>query len=521
MRAGQPSVETGLSSKRVRDLSIPPTLIRLLPPILFSCFYFGNTYLRSAQKYLWLDELITNYVSRLSARSLIDVLGRGADYNPPFFFWLTKCSLALFGNTLFALRAPEILGFWLLCMSIYWLIQRQSGILAASIAMALPMATGAYYYAYEARPHAIVLGFAALAFLCWQMFQRGVPSRRLWLAGFGASLLVAFLMHCYAIVISAPFALFEIVAFIRYRRIRLPIWLSILLPAAIAIFSYVPLFLSYRQHMSGTDYARLFHPSLGVVSGFYVSLVAPCIFLVVLAIALLATSNPPRLTPTPEVLISSAFLFLPILGVVLALLLHGPFFARYFMTAILGFCVLFGLGVAQSHPTWKPALLATFLAANLFWNSGALLWHRLHGTPEVLREPSSGYDMNSSLIGPLESYKLLMTRSAGSEPVAVLDPLDFMYLLHYAPELRPRLYYVQSSPSDFFYRGLPVFHAYAPYSFNREVTKTELLRLSSHVLLYGKTAVVDELELLAPAGRMLTAPRFANQHFLVELQTLE
>ncbi len=506
------------------------TLFTYLPPILFSLFYFLVTYLRSSQKYFWFDEFATRDICRLPMHSVLEVLRQGADFNPPLFFLVTKVSIALLGETLIGMRAPEIVGFWVLCLCIYSIVYRYSGWLAASVAMLLPMVTGAYYYAYEARPHGIVLGMCGLAFVCWQS-AIGTSRPRRWLLLFSVCLLAAFLLHCYAILICIPFAVFEVVHFVQGRRIRWPMWISMAAPVSIAIAFYVPLLLSYRKYATNTDYQSLFPPSVGALSGFYVYLVAPCIFVILISVALFAIANVrgfrdsersrPRTArgPMPEVIVSLGFLFLPVLGVILAVIVRGPFFGRYFLTTSLGLCVLIGLAAGLRHSVnWIAVVLATFLALPVLWNSAALLWHRSHGTAEDLAEPSTGFDMNSSLGGPLERYNLLTSHSNGSNPIAVLDPLDFLYLVHYAPDLRSRLYYIQGAPNDFAYIGFRNFHAWAPFKFNRELTKKELLALSPHALVYGRTIFLNELVPLAEAGGIINSLQFANHHFLFDLQ---
>lgn len=463
-------------------------------------------------------------------RSVWEVLRHGADFNPPLFFLVTKFSIALLGETLVGMRAPEILGFWVSCLCIYRIVNRHSGWLAASVAMILPMVTGAYFYAYEARPHGIVLGFCGLAFLCWQLTIETPGSRR-WLLAFSVCLLSAFLLHCYAILICIPFVVFEIVRFVQFRRIHWPMWIAMVVPAFIATAFYVPLLVSYRKYATGSDYQTLFPPSVGALSGFYVYLVTPCIFIVLISVALFAIQNvrgfhdsqrsePRGIPPSmPEIVVSLGFLFLPVLGVILAVIVRGPFFGRYFMATSLGLSVLIGLAAGARHSVnWVAVTLAIFLVLPIFWNSTALLWHRSHGVAEDLHEPSTGYDMNSSLQGPLEHYELLTSRKSGSGPIVILDPLDFLYLLHYAPALRPRLYYVQGAPNDFAYIGFHNFHPWAPFKFNRELTKQELLALSPQSIVYGRTTFLKELGPLVQAGGIITSMQFANNHFLAGLQ---
>ena len=98
--------------------------------------------------------------------------------------------------------------------------------------MTFPVVTGAVYYGFDARPHGIVLGFAGLALVCWQMVNEGERRGR-WLLFFSLALLGAFLSHCYAILLLIAFGAPELFEFATTRRLRLAHWAAMLIPAAI------------------------------------------------------------------------------------------------------------------------------------------------------------------------------------------------------------------------------------------------------------------------------------------------
>jgi len=179
----------------------------LLLLVGFSAIYFADVGLRASEKYFWADEIATLYVCRLpTLGSLWEALRHGLDFNPPFFYLLTNASQSIFGEGLVSTRLPQILAFWTLCTSLFQFVRRGSGTIAGFIAMLLPLFTTAFFYAYEARPHGVILGFCGLALVCWQR-SLDQSRRRAWLLAFAACLLAAFLMHCYALLIVAPFVL--------------------------------------------------------------------------------------------------------------------------------------------------------------------------------------------------------------------------------------------------------------------------------------------------------------------------
>jgi hypothetical protein len=135
----------------------------------FSIFYFADVCLRASEKYFWYDEFFTLHLSRLPGFGVLwQALREGADFNPPLFYALTKASHAVFGTGQIGTRMPEIVGFWVFCLCLFAFVNRRAGAIAGSIAMLFPMLTGAFYYAYEARPYGVVLGFCGLAMFCWQ-----------------------------------------------------------------------------------------------------------------------------------------------------------------------------------------------------------------------------------------------------------------------------------------------------------------------------------------------------------------
>ena len=142
--------------------------------LLISALYFADTLLRASLKTFWYDELVTVYLCKLpSFGATWSAVLHGADLNPPLLYLLTRWSQHLFGEGLIATRLPEILGFWVFGLCLFWFAKRRLGLLRGAIAGFFPVFTLAHYYAYEARPHGIVLGFFGLMLLCWQGARAG------------------------------------------------------------------------------------------------------------------------------------------------------------------------------------------------------------------------------------------------------------------------------------------------------------------------------------------------------------
>lgn len=492
------------------------SLVRLWTPLLligFSVFYFADVLLRATEKYFWYDELFTVYLCRLGFHPLWGSLRAGIDLNPPLFYVLTKASTALAGENLIGPRLPEIAGFWVFCLSMFVVVNRRAGRVAGFVAMSLPIFTGAFYYAYDARPHGLVIGFCGLALVCWQaslaQFQR-----KWWLIGFSLSLLAALLTHCYAAVIAVPFAAAELIRAVQFRRLELSRWLALVAPTFVAGLSYIPLLRFYNAAVKGTAFLTFTPPVSDQIGWFYSFLLGPGILIVLsvilfLALKLIIVFQGPPLHETEqngarasEIALAACFVSLPVFGLLLAKALHSPFVSRYFLSSVAGLCMLVGFAIgARKREKWTGTALATVMACSLIWHFSNLVRHRLRGVPEKLVEPSSGFSKNSSLQGPLGNYKLLLSNARPGEPVLVMWPIEFLYLVNYAPELRSQLYYIGWNQTDSFYRALERFHEWSPFPYHT-VTAEQFFRSTPRFLLFGSDAANQMMGSVVWGGKM-------------------
>lgn len=494
----------------------------------FSILYFADVFLRASEKYFWYDELFTVYLCRLPLRSLWHALQAGIDSNPPLFYALTKASDALFGEGLFGTRMPEILAFWIFSVSLFYFVKRRAGVMAGFVAMVLPIFTGAFYYAYEARPHGMVLGFCGLALICWQM-SIDQPRANRWLVGFSLALFGAFMTHCYAVTIAVPFGIAELVRGIQLRRVEWRRWLAMIAPGVIAGLTYLPLLIFYRSAVKGTIFLTLSPLVLRQIPSYYGFLLGPCTLVLLIVVALLAlkarffgrshrdVDREVRWILLPEIIAALSFLVLPLFGLIIAKLLHSPFYDRYFLSALAGVCILVGFGVGNYRTeNWAASVLAGVMALSLLVNIGHVVRHRLENEPETLVEPSSGFSENVSLAGPMENYSLLRSAPHNDEPIIVFWPIEFLYVVNYAPDLTPRLYYVGWNDEDSFYRLLSAFQAWSPVKYNT-MKADDFFRRFPRFLLYAPDSI-DQLAWLNKTGASISFVRADDGHYLADLE---
>jgi Dolichyl-phosphate-mannose-protein mannosyltransferase len=431
--------------------------VAALVVICFSLLYFADTILRASGKYFWFDELCTYYVNRLpDLHSVWQAILHAADYNPPLFHILTRVANAPFGDGLIATRMPAMIGFWVLCLSLFAMVRKRSGTTAGVVAMLLPLLSQARFYAYEARPYGIVVGLAGLAALAWQRMRES-DHRALWRLVFGLSLWTAFLVHCYAILLLVPFGLAELYWAWHCRR---PDWLALFTMgsgALIAMFFYVPMLQSFEKHL-GSGY---FAPALTSFPKFYDDLLGPAILGLIALLSALALERlwprrnlekylPGPPVPYSEIVLAVGFLVLPLAGLGLAFVMRGPFIPRYFLSAILGISLLAGYAAgAMREPPWLRGSLAAVLALLAVLNFTQVVRQRLRGMGEMLVGFGSDYPVSTTPGNPMGAHQILLSQAPDGVPIMVLDPLEYLFLAHYAPTaLSSRLYFVSADGND-------------------------------------------------------------------------
>lgn len=510
---------------------LSPSILALLAVSAFSLLYFTETAIRASEKRFWYDELCTYYICRLPTfgESWAAVL-HGADYNPPLFYVIHRGAMAMFGAGLVTMRLPEIVGFWVLCLSLFTVVSRRAGLLAGTIAMTFPLVTGAYFYAYDARPHGLVLGFCGLAVLCWQRWNEQRRSS-LWLLGFGLSLEAAFLTHCYAILLVIPFALVELVIAIHHKAIAWRVWVAIVLPAAIAAISFVPLVRAYKVTLQNAGFGAAFPATIWQIREFYwVTLQSAGLGLVLTGTALLVLDRSfrpesnmrevkvPASESRAEIMLASAFLGMPVYGLLLAKLTNGPFLSRYFLSALLGLCILLAMGLAGGREKWGSLAFLVLLTSSVAYSFTTLVIHRTQGQGEELNEPVALGPLNTDLNDALAIHHLLRSTAGSSLPIVTPQVLDFLYLVHYwAPEV-PRLYALSVTSEQLPYKLNRAVREWCHVPFNREETFDQFLPTHPDFFLYGNRETLPLIPFLTRRGGEVRSIKTDPQNrFLAEI----
>jgi len=302
------------------------------------------------QRHLWHDELYTFYIAQ--APTLSDLWrDLRVDLNPPLIYLAARTAMSVFGNTAFAVRLPSMLAFFGGSLCLYALVRRHlQSTNYAALAVLIFWSTPAFYFATEARPYALVLGFFSVAMLAWWIAIES--PRTYWpILTLAAAVAGMMLSHFFAVLFLTPFFLAEGIRCIRQRR---PDWLiaaALLLPCGLPFF--------FLRMQSGAAFPPAFQAGIRKMVSYYywtlyeegwVLLIALCAALAVYRFRNRATPNPPTYTATEATFVAS-LLALPIVVNSAIMFLHGAFFTRYAAPALLAYPLVLVVLLAKSTNT--------------------------------------------------------------------------------------------------------------------------------------------------------------------------
>ncbi len=486
--------------------------------VLLSIGYFCDASFRASRKLFWFDEIFTIYVSRLpDLSSLWTVLKAGVDFNPPLLYILTKLSNSLLGESLLSTRLPEILGFWIFCVCLYWFVSVRSSASCGFISFLFPMVTMAYWYAYEARPYAIELGCCGIALVCWQSAAVRASGRVGWLLGLGAGLVGTLWSHGYAFVVFVPIVLGELMRTASRRRVDWPVWVTIVVSSG-AVIVLVPLSLALRSILIP---ATVNHASLAGLITIYITYLKPAAYIGIGWLILMCVER--RTAPIQaavsgrrprsyEMVALLSFLAIPAFQYLIAKVTGAPPVARYSICWIAGPAALLGLASAR-HPLVAVGTLC-ILAAQIGTNA-----LKFASSP-ILIEPSVGYPISTSVPAFEERYRWMETADK-TLPIALLDGFDFLPTAYYAPpDLVSRMTYAMPSKSDllgFFYARL---RTCCHSRLDLPMPISGFVAAHDSFLAYGGPNDLSSLNDFRKEGATVTVQNISPDHFLVSVQYL-
>jgi hypothetical protein len=262
-------------------------------------------------------------------------------------------------------------------LCIFFAARRIAGPRAGLIAMAFPALTATLFYAPEARPYGLLLGFYALAFVAWQSAARVSDNRTRPLILLTAAIALTLNTHYFGVLILVPVIFAELTRTLIRRHIDIPMTVAILLGCAGIVFAlpFQQAAGEFRKH-----YYNAGAISLRAISQAYRSLFVnyttqplavqrlEAVLLSIFAIALILISirrirSAEIALPQPELVFLLALVALPLFGVLLAILVTHSIEVRYVLSAIIAVAIFFAIAVepwlrARITPTTLTSLLA-------------------------------------------------------------------------------------------------------------------------------------------------------------------
>jgi len=417
--------------------------------LCFSVLYLFGTGLIASRRFLWADEVLTAYMARLSIPQLWSALKTGVDIEPPLFHLITRGFTSIFGYSPLALRAPAIVGGWLMCISLYVFVSRKMRPSYGLIAMLIPFVTGVARYTYEARCYGIALGFSGVALVCWQGAAEH-RRRRFSLIGLAICLAAAIACQYYMFLVLMSIAVGEILRSISRAQTDRSVWIA-LAAAVIPLPLHFP-FIRAAMTFHGGDWSTATGFTLLTA---YEIFLAPAILpaaAIVTSLAVCdhfgATAKPAGNSPfSPwEILLGFALASSLAGAFLVAKLTNGIFTLRY------GICLIFGFALLPLPVIWRYDRIRPLAGTlSLIVLAGFFTLHMLRYQSRFQTPP------------------LLLTASHSSA-IVIEDPLDFMELAYNAPpQVASRLYYLISQQESIRYtgtdddeRGLLLLRRWAP-----------------------------------------------------------
>ena len=410
-----------------------------------SVVYLAVTLELSRRKLIWTDEFFTLFLGRLNASELWTALVSGGDSHPPSFYLMHHMFLRLFGESHYALRMPAMLGFFLMMLCVYHFVAKRTSVAYGLVAMLMPLATVAYEFAYEARGYSPLLGFVALAILCWQ--QAGERRwRTVAIIGLATGLTAGVLSHYYMVFLLPAIAAAEAVRSIRCKSWNPGVWLAMCVPV-VPLLGFLPVIKTasgYAPTFWGRASVTEIHLYYEKILGSAVTCLLFC-FAIAGAYSILfdrvRRSSPvaSKTLPVEEIVLGIVLTSAPIIAYLFGKAMTGVFVWRYAVGGVVGVALLFGF---LCFRVFRGSSIAAWLIVCVIGIS-FLVTARVN-----MRKLADG---RSSLRGLIH---WLSSTGNQSEPLIISDSQTFYALSYYSPpEMKQRYVYLADTKRSLKYLG--------------------------------------------------------------------
>lgn len=371
---------------------------------------------------------------------LWNALSDGPDAMPPLIHLATRIVGEVAGYGHVSVRFPAIVGFWLMCMSLYCFSRRRMPSVPAAMVMVMPLTTPIYEYAIEARGYGLAIGLVGAAIVSWDLAneRRWRYLSRIMLP---ICLAAAIASHLYAILIIVPLSIAEVVRTASSRRVNWWVWVGIA-SSGLVFLPLGPLLPNMRRLGLMMAQSKLgFYDLMGIwplflsSAAMYLSLLA-CIYLRIREDR--DELSPVRPMPSQCQDAASWMLViglsvLPVVGLLFARVVTGVLLYRYVLSTSIGVCLLVGF-LCWRCVASRPEFSLLLLACVLMCACGSILERKR--TMAELGDVELGR-------GRFRIIHIASELPDDELPIVISDFHAYMQIFHYVPEsLRQRLVFL-------------------------------------------------------------------------------
>ena len=431
----------------------------------------------SHYKLLWMDEQMELWTDSVpTARQVADIqMHYPITLDPVAYHEIEHAALRLLGSGAFGLRLPSQAGFLLMQICLFVFTRRIAGENAGAIALAFPVLTGAFVYAQEGRPYALMLGFCALAMVSWQTVTRRKLKRAVALVTLAAAVILAINVQYYGLLILVPLFAAELVRTIVNRRIDWPVWTALCAGACgtlllLPTLGAARVFLPHRWDPAGATLDNVSRAYFMAMPHFTVDHNSPgwlmVAFGVFCLILLLGCVLNFRIwlerEILPEAVLVGSLMALPIFGFLLALVTHA-LEPRYLVCTVLGVSSFVAVTLSPWLHNRRGAVLAFVLVFVVI----------LSGLAQILRARGYAEDSIASFqVAPEVKAALL---ASATKNLYISSPLLFTQLSQYEadPDVRSRLALLYSEAEEVRYSRTDTYALIAQHLGRFTSLKTE------------------------------------------------
>ncbi len=210
--------------------------------------YLGRAVFFSRGTELQTDELLTFAAVQLPSLSKLwwTLKHYPPALDPPLYPVLAYLSLRLPISFPLSYRIPSIIGYGALMLSLFTLLRRRFPASVALTASVIPMIVPAFFFAIQARPYGMLLGFSGWSLVFWQRATESSNRRIGALTGMYLCLVGVLLSHFLGGLIYIPLIAAELWRSFR-NGIDSAIWMVFALSAT-TILTYIPLLPAASQY---------------------------------------------------------------------------------------------------------------------------------------------------------------------------------------------------------------------------------------------------------------------------------